>query len=93
MKRYSSVISMLLVAVFAVATLAVAAEPAAKGQPQTMCPVLAGKIDKKVYEDYQGKRVYFCCASCKEDFLKDPTGYIKKMEDQGVVLDKTPGAK
>jgi len=92
MKRFFSVFAVLLVVVFAAVTV-LAADPAAQGKAQTTCPVLAGKIDKSLYTDYEGKRVYFCCASCKDDFMKDPGGYIKKMEDQGVVLEKTPGAK
>lgn len=70
-----------------------AADPAGKGKPQTICPVMGGKIDKKVYADYQGKRVYFCCADCREEFKKDPEKYIKKLEDQGVAIEKTPDAK
>jgi len=44
---------------------------------QTTCPVLAGKpIDKNIYTDYKGKRVYFCCNSCKATFEKDPDKYL-----------------
>lgn len=42
---------------------------------------------------YQGKRVHFCCADCREEFKKDPEKYIKKLEDQGVAIEKTPDAK
>jgi YHS domain-containing protein len=79
--------------VFAFAAPLLAADPAGKGNPQTLCPVMGGKIDKKVYADYQGKRVYFCCSSCREDFKKDPEKYIKKLEDQGVAIEKAPDAK
>ena len=92
MKRLISVIAVLLVLVFA-GTTVFAAEQTSAGKAQTTCPILAGKIDKSLYADYEGKRVYFCCAGCKDDFNKDPAGYIKKMEDQGIVLEKTPAAK
>ena len=49
-----------------------------------------GKINKDLYTDYQGKRVYFCCAACIEPFNKDPEKYIKKLQDEGVVLEKAP---
>ena len=39
---------------------------------QEVCPVMGGKINKEVYIDYHGKRIYFCCAGCEETFLKDP---------------------
>lgn len=55
---------------------------------QTTCPVMGGKINKDVYLDYEGKRVYFCCTSCIPEFKKDPAKYVKKLEDQGVVLEK-----
>jgi len=68
-------------------------EPAPKtaaGKAQTMCPVMGGKIDKAVYFDHAGKRVYFCCAGCPAQFKEDPEKYVKKMEDEGIVLEKVP---
>jgi YHS domain-containing protein len=61
--------------------------------PQTLCPVLGGQIDKQVFVDYGGKRVYFCCQNCLDKFKTDPKGYIKKMEDKGITLEKTPAAE
>jgi YHS domain-containing protein len=57
---------------------------------QTHCPVMGGEINKKVYQDYKGKRVYFCCPGCLEKFKADPDSYIKKLEEQGIKLEKTP---
>ncbi|MFZ0944964.1 MAG: YHS domain-containing protein [Syntrophobacteraceae bacterium] len=54
------------------------------------CPVLGNKIDEKVFVDYQGKRIYFCCAGCIDEFKKDPEKYLKKMEAEGVTPVKTP---
>lgn len=59
---------------------------------QTTCSVMGGKIDKKVYADYDGKRVYFCCAGCLPQFKQDPGTYLKKLEAEGVVLESTPVA-
>ncbi|HAA02016.1 MAG TPA: hypothetical protein DCZ69_16960 [Syntrophobacteraceae bacterium] len=89
MKRLLALICMILALSFA-ATTVLAADPTSSGKPQTICPVMAGKIDKKVFTDYEGKRVYFCCSQCQADFQKDPAGYVKKLEDQGVVLEKAP---
>jgi YHS domain-containing protein len=69
-----------------------AAAPAA-GQAQTVCPVLGNKIDKKVYVDYQGQRVYFCCTGCVEPFKKNPAQYLKKLEESGVTPEKAPAGK
>jgi len=47
---------------------------------QTTCPVMEGnKIDKNVFVEYKGKKVYFCCAACKEVFEKDPEKYVAKL--------------
>jgi YHS domain-containing protein len=37
------------------------------------------KIDKNVFVEYKGKKVYFCCAACKSVFEKDPEKYIAKL--------------
>jgi YHS domain-containing protein len=57
---------------------------------QTTCPVMGGKINKKYYFDYGGKRIYFCCPSCVGTVKADPEKYIKQLEDQGITLYKTP---
>ena len=62
----------------------------AYAESQTKCPVLGNKIDGKVFADYQGKRIYFCCAACIDEFKKDPEKYLKKMEAEGVSPAKTP---
>jgi YHS domain-containing protein len=72
------------------AGFAVAADSAPKGSYQTKCPVMEGKIDKKIHADHKGKRVYFCCSGCFDEFKKDPDKYIKKLEAEGVTLEKSP---
>jgi YHS domain-containing protein len=55
---------------------------------QETCPVEGGKIDRAVFKEYDGKRVYFCCKDCIAAFDKDPAKYVKKLEDAGVTLEK-----
>lgn len=57
---------------------------------QTMCPVMGNAIDKKLFVDFEGKRIYVCCAGCLETVKKDPAKYIKEMEAQGITLFKAP---
>jgi YHS domain-containing protein len=73
--------------------IVLAADNPGKGNPQTICPIQGGKIDKSIYTDYQGKRIYFCCSGCIDDFKKDPDKYLKQMEEHGVTLEQAPGAK
>ncbi len=47
---------------------------------QTTCPVLGGKIDRQVYTDYNGMRVYFCCPGCIGTFQKDPEKYLATLK-------------
>ena len=46
---------------------------------QKTCPVTGDKIDPKVFIEYKGKKVYFCCPMCKGAFEKDPEKYITKL--------------
>ena len=64
---------------------------AAKAIQQKSCPFMTDEpIDKKIYADHDGKRVYFCCKKCQAKFKKDPAKYIKKIQDQGIALEKAP---
>ena len=86
MKKFTSII---IAAVFCTAL----ALGVAWAKAQENCPVMGGKINKSIYTDYNGKRVYFCCNACPEPFKKDPDKYIKKMEAEGVEFEKAPAAK
>jgi YHS domain-containing protein len=46
---------------------------------QTICPVMGGPINKDIFVEYQGKKVYFCCAQCKGQFEKEPQKYLSKL--------------
>ena len=82
----------------AVMTLVMAGSVLAQGKApaetqakaQTVCPVLGGNIDKNVYADYQGRRIYFCCKGCDAEFKKNPEKYMQKMKSEGVTPEKCP---
>ena len=73
------------------ATLPQAATPslekAATISPQTTCPVMGGAINKDLYVDYDGKRIYACCAGCIGAIKKDPAKYVRQLEAKGITLD------
>lgn len=47
---------------------------------QTECPVMVGsKIDKTIFTVYRGKKVYFCCPTCKSAFEKAPQKYLSRL--------------
>ena len=62
----------------------------ANAKPQTVCPVMGDPINKNIFTDYQGNRIYFCCDGCPSDFNKNPRKYMKILKDSGVTLEKTP---
>jgi YHS domain-containing protein len=58
-------------------TAAVAAVTPAE---QTMCPVMTKQpIDKSIFVEYKGKKVYFCCTDCKAAFEKEPEKYVANL--------------
>lgn len=65
---------------------ATAAAPQVKAQ--TICPVMGGEVNPKLYVDAEGKRIYVCCQGCIAPLKADPAKYIKQLEDQGVTLAK-----
>ena len=60
---------------------------------QTMCPVMNQPINKALYVDTDGKRIYVCCPMCIKTIKKDPAKYVKMLEDKGITLDKAEPAK
>jgi YHS domain-containing protein len=79
-----------IVMIIAALALIMAGPVLAQSKPQTTCPVLGGNIDKNLYMDHKGQRVYFCCAGCDEEFKKDPEKYLEKMKSQGITPEKSP---
>ena len=62
--------------------MAMEAEPAAETAStieQRTCPVMGGAINKEIFVEYKGKKVYFCCPGCEEQFEKEPEKYIAKL--------------
>ncbi len=101
MKRMIITVIVALVLAFSLAGAGLAADPTAGlmdksgplvGKQQTACPVQHGKINKNLYADYQGQRVYFCCPECLPIFQKNPEAYLKRMKQEGVTPEKVPAA-
>ncbi|MBT3288548.1 MAG: hypothetical protein HN849_16405 [Victivallales bacterium] len=57
---------------------------------QTICPVMEKAINKELYADVEGKRIYVCCAGCIATIKKDPAKYIAKAQEGGVALEAVP---
>lgn len=62
-----------------------------QAKEQTTCPIMKGnKIDKKIFSEFEGKKIYFCCDDCKTTFTKmkkeEKEKMIKDMEKDGTTL-------
>ena len=59
------------------------------------CPVLGTKIDAVTKDtlssDYKGVRYYYCCESCKPQFDKDPSKFLKDGKKDKAFGDKVVG--
>ncbi len=96
MKRMMIALILALVLAFTAAGAGLAADPTTGfldrpgPRAQVACPVQGGKINKTLYRDYQGQRIYSCCPECIPIFEKNPEAYLQKMRQQGVVPEKAP---
>jgi len=46
---------------------------------QKICPVMGSPINKSIFVEYKGQKVYFCCPPCKDKFTAEPEKYIAKL--------------
>jgi YHS domain-containing protein len=47
---------------------------------QETCPIMEGNpINKNLFVEYEGKKVYFCCAGCPDKFMANPEQYVAKL--------------
>lgn len=78
----------------AVWTLMLAALAVGAGQPQTTCPVMKGSpVNKALFVDVNGYRIYVCCGGCLKAVQTEPDKYIAQLQAEGVELEKTPEAQ
>lgn len=73
-------ITVLAVCIAALGADLVSAQEVFEPVQQTTCPVMEGTpIDRSLYTDYKGRRVYFCCKLCKKTFADKPEKYISDL--------------
>lgn len=47
---------------------------------QQYCPVMPNmEVDRSIYVDHEGERVYFCCAGCVAAFEAEPEKYMAQL--------------
>ena len=46
---------------------------------QKTCPIMGNPVNKEVFTEHKGKKVYFCCAGCIDKFNAKPEDYVAKL--------------
>jgi len=83
MKKHYFFIFTLAVAVLLAGHVVAQDKPCMKSKTDAACC----KGDSKIVSlDYEGKTLYFCCASSMEKFKADPEKYFKAMEAKGLTF-------
>ncbi len=52
-------------------------------QPQTTCPVLGAAINRDLYVDHDGQRLFVCCRGCLAKVEADPAKYVAVLAERG----------
>ncbi len=55
---------------------------------QSQCPIMGNDIDKKIYLDHDGHRMYACSEACKLMISQDFETYETKLSDMGQSVEK-----
>lgn len=50
---------------------------------QTLCPVMKNPVNKSLYADVNGKRVYVCCGGCISQIKSNPEKWLNELEKMG----------
>ncbi len=61
--------------------------------PQSICPIMKEPINKKLFVDGAGVRIYVCCKGCIAKIAADPEKYVKILADLGQKPEPIPAEK
>lgn len=60
---------------------------------QKICPVMGGKINKKLYYEYKGQKIYVCCGGCIGKIKQNPKKYLNIVKANIAKAEKAAKAK
>ncbi len=60
---------------------------------QTHCPVMGGEINRDLYHDHDGQRIYVCCPGCLDEIRERAGEIIEEQREHGVVFETVPQAE
>ena len=87
----------LTVSVHAAAQKAEKAKPTVKVEKESIaqktCPVMGGKINKNLFYEYKGQKIYVCCSACIDKVKENPEKYLKKVKEDIAKAEKVDISK
>ena len=57
---------------------------------QTLCPIMDLPINRELYHDHDGQRIYICCAGCLDEVKERANEIITEHRNKGIVFEVTP---
>lgn len=42
------------------------------------CPVMGDDVDSGIYTEYRGRKIFFCCENCRDEFDERPDYYFER---------------
>ncbi len=52
-------------------------------EPQATCPIMGGAVNRELYVDHDGKRIYVCCQACLAAVSANPGAALEKLAELG----------
>jgi len=84
MRTRSYFTAMAALAILVTGTAIGSEKKGAEGEKGLKCPISGKPINKDVAADYEGGKVYFCCAGCPKKFADHAEKYAAKANHQMV---------
>jgi YHS domain-containing protein len=80
MKQMRGIVFVLVATAYWIGFGSFAAEAGQSQPAQKNCPVMGYPVNTEYHVEHEGKKVYFCCSVCNDEFKKDPAKYLKKLD-------------
>ncbi len=52
-------------------------------KPQENCPIMGSAVNRDLYVDHEGKRIYVCCPPCLATVRANPAAALRKLAELG----------
>lgn len=60
---------------------------------QTLCPIMKLPIDRELYRDFEGWRIYVCCPGCLDEVRRRAAEIVREHRERGIEFERVPEVK